>query len=193
MTPRWAEGSAVVITPNCIAPSDADERTDFGTGQGLEALRRDRDRRRHRPGARRRRVARHHRAEWRRQDDVVQHRQRYGGAGFRPRALCRPRYHSRSSRAALHHGHRKVLPDPASVRRHERIRECRGCRRLRRPPARARRVRPLHGDSRSLRACRESQPTLGKSHPRRSQAARARARAGDGSLACSCSTKLPAV
>jgi ATPase subunit of ABC transporter with duplicated ATPase domains len=44
-----------------------------------------------------------------------------GRAGCRPGALCRPRHHASAAGAALHHGHRPVVSDPAAVRRHERF------------------------------------------------------------------------
>ena len=57
-----------------------------------------------------------------------------------------------AARAALPPGHRALVPDPAAVRRHDRVREPRGRGRLRRRPQRARRLRPLRRAARATAA-----------------------------------------
>ena len=92
----------------------------------------------------RRRGARHHRAERRRQDHAVRHRSPApsrptpGASSSTARDITRP---AAASGAAARH--RALVSDPAAVRRHDRVREPRG---RRRPSAAAERERDVYGD-----------------------------------------------
>ena len=127
----------------------------------------------------RRRGARHHRPERRRQDHAVRHHDRHGRARCRPRAVRRPGHHPHDAGAALPHGHRALVPDPAAVRRHDRVREPRGGGGVRRRPARARRLWPLRRAAGAMRPRRQGQPPGRQPDAARPQAARTRARARD--------------
>ncbi len=92
----------------------------------------------------RRRGARHHRSERRRQDHAVRHHHRHGRAGCRARVLRRTATSpAPTPERRCRDGHRALVPDPAAVRRHDRVREPGGGGGLRQRPARARRLCPL--------------------------------------------------
>ena len=134
----------------------------------------------HRPRARRGRGARHHRTERRRQDHAVRHRDRHGarptpGASSSPAATspgCAPERRCRMGIGAL-------VPDPAAVRRHDRVREPGGGGGVRRRPGRARRLSALRRVARAMRPRRQGEPAGRRAHAARPQAAGACARARD--------------
>ena len=98
-------------------------------------------------------------------------------------------HHPRDAGAALPHGHRALVPDPAAVRRHDRVREPGGGGGLRRRQARARRLCPLRRAARAMRAS----PTRPTARPAASRCSTAsgwslRARSRPRRASC-CSTK----
>ena len=72
-----------------------------------------------------------------------------------------------------------LVSNSAAVRRHERVRESGGRGRLRRQPPRARRLRPLRGAARPMRARGQGEPACRQPDAARPQAARARTCTGN--------------
>ena len=107
-------------------------------GRRLQALRLGQGDRPVQHGAGRGRGARRRRPQRRRQEHDVQHHFRRGAAERGAGALRRPRYHADAGPRALPDGDRALLPDPPSLRQHDRVREPAGGRGLRRRSFRSR-------------------------------------------------------
>ena len=87
--------------------------------------------------------------------------------------------HCRRALRSHRHGHRPFVSDSSAVRRHERVRESGRCRRPLVAAGASVMLTRLHGHSRTLRPCRQSQPPSGSLDAARSQTAGAGAGAGD--------------
>src|SRR4029078_9670418 len=160
----WRKAAAHFVTARRCNGCDPCTRED------LETIRRRRGGRQDRLVAERWRGPGHYRTQWRGQDDVIWNRNRYRKDRFRPRAVRGQRRDQAAAGTALPDGPGAIVPDSATVLRHERVRECRGGRSIRCRRARSRGLRSLLRAARALRPGRKGEQTCGRTDPARSKA-----------------------